>query len=410
MKRCHLAAPGSYDGYDADVLLIGGGLANLVIAWRLAEVRPDLSIVIIERGERLGGNHTWSFHGPDISPAQHAWLAPLVVHAWPRQEVRFPSQSRILETSYHSLVSGHVARLVGDRIGAGVRTGIDAVDVSANAVRLSDQSVVTARLVIDGRGAIAAPALALGYQKFVGLEVETVAPHGQQHPIIMDATVSQGDGYRFVYTLPLSPTRILIEDTYYSDDAGLDDGHLDDSVFAYATERGWQIATVERRERGVLPIALAGDLDAHWRSLDREVAHVGLRAWLFHPTTGYSLPYAVRLADAVAAAPDLTSSSIARLVERHARQVWSEQAVFRLLNRMLFVAAEPHQRVTVMGRFYRLSQPLIERFYAARLTTSDTVRIFTGKPPISIEKALRAMPPSAGWAKVSGATGGRGPA
>ena len=39
---------------------------------------------------------------------------------------------------------------------------------------------------------------------------------------VMDATVEQIDGYRFVYVLPLSATEIFVEDTYYSDGPELD--------------------------------------------------------------------------------------------------------------------------------------------------------------------------------------------
>jgi hypothetical protein len=37
-----------------------------------------------------------------------------------------------------------------------------------------------------------------GFQKFVGFTVRTSVAHGLQHPIIMDATIAQGDGYHGV--------------------------------------------------------------------------------------------------------------------------------------------------------------------------------------------------------------------
>ena len=61
---------------------------------------------------------------------------------------------------------------------------------------------------------------------------------------------------------------------------------------------------------------------------------------------------------------------------------------YRLLNRMLFRAAAPDERYRVMQRFYRLRQPLIERFYAGASTWYDRVRILTGKPPVPIQKAI----------------------
>ncbi len=52
-------------------------------------------------------------------------------------------------------------------------------------------------------------------------------------------------------------------------------------------------------------------------------------------------------------------------------KLWRERAFFRLLNRMLFHAAEPDQSYRVLEHFYRLSPAVISRFYAAQLTNLD---------------------------------------
>ncbi len=76
-----------------DLILVGGGLANGLIAWRLHHARPDLRLLMVEAGAQPGGNHTWSFHQADLTEAQHRWIAPLVSHRWPGYEVRFPARS-----------------------------------------------------------------------------------------------------------------------------------------------------------------------------------------------------------------------------------------------------------------------------------------------------------------------------
>ena len=60
----------------------------------------------------------------------------------------------------------------------------------------------------------------------------------------------------------------------------------------------------------------------------------------------------------------------------------------RLLNRMLFRAAEPEKRYQVLERFYGLNEGLVERFYRNRLTKKDKLRILIGKPPVPVTKAL----------------------
>ena len=157
--------------------------------------------------------------------------------------------------------------------------------------------------------------------------------------------------------------------------------------------RGGRFESVLREEYGVLPIVLAGDCEAFWDEA-QGVAQSGLSAGLFHPTTGYSLPSAVALAEHIAdrftdvtalAAPTLFAT-----VRAHALQRWRAQGFYRLLNRMLFQAAEPTERWRVMQRFYGLGEPLIGRFYAGRSTGLDRLRILTGRPPVPLRAALRA--------------------
>jgi lycopene beta-cyclase len=44
----------------------------------------------------------------------------------------------------------------------------------------------------------------------------------------------------------------------------------------------------------------------------------------------------------------------------------------------------------VFARFYRLPEPLIERFYAGRSTFGDRARILCGRPPLPLTRALGA--------------------
>lgn len=374
----------------ADVVLVGGGLANGLIALRLKTLRPELTVVILERDPRLGGQHTWSHFASDVSPAIADWLEPLIVHRWDGYDVRFPGHTRSLTTRYASITSDRFHDVVAAAVGDGVRCGQAVRAIQADQVTFGDGQVIAAPCVIDGRGPAPSPRLALGWQKFLGQELELTARHGLVRPIIMDATVDQLDGYRFLYTLPLSPTRLLVEDTRYSDGEALDRAALTGDIAAYAAVQGWTIQGVVREEVGVLPIALAGDIDAHWR--DATTAQVGLRAALFHPVTGYSLPDAARLADEIAALPVLTTATVRACVEARSKQRWAERAYYRLLNRMLFRAAEPSRRYVVLERFYRLGQGLIERFYAGRSTLADKARILIGKPPASIAAAVAVLP------------------
>ena len=372
-----------------DLILVGGGLANGLIAWRISQLRPRWHILILEQEALLGGNHTWSFHQADLSDSEHAWLEPLIEHRWAGYRVRFAQLQRDLTGGYASISSERFAKRLHADLGESVRTGQTVTAVEPNRVQLADGQWLEALAVIDGRGPRASEYLALGWQAFLGLEVQLAAPHGLTLPWLMDAQVEQGDGYRFVYVLPLTADRLLIEDTHYVDRPRVDHALLRRHVHDYASSQGWSIERVVREETGALPITLAGDFDAFWREIG-EVPCSGLRAGLFHPTTGYSLPHAVRLADRIASLTELSTSALLHAVRDEAQRQWRAQGYFRLLNRMLFLAGPPAQRWRVMQRFYRLPERLIERFYAGRLTALDKLRIVTGKPPVPMASALRA--------------------
>lgn len=371
-----------------DVILAGAGLANGLIALALAERQPEARILMLDQAPHPSDAHTWSFHTPDLDDHWHRRLAPALRARWSQQEVSFPTHARVLRAGYASADGAGLARLLGQLPQLTLRFNAPITALDAQGVSLGPERI-DAPCVIDGRGASPSRHLVTGYQKFVGIEFETDQPHGVTRPMIMDATVPQLDGYRFLYVLPFSPTRLLVEDTRYSDGASLDDAALFASVTEYARAKGWHGPEV-RRERGVLPITLAQDARAFWEDAAGGAVPVGLRAGLFHPVTGYSLPLAAQVADCVAGTT-LTTQAVYDNLRAFALARAREDRFLRLLNRMLFRGCAPARRHHVLARFYRLPEPLIERFYAGRLTPLDRLRIVTGKPPIPIRDALRCL-------------------
>ncbi len=374
---------------DGAVILVGGGLANALIGLRLAQRYPDLRIIMVEAAPEICGNNTWSFHATDVDAEDYAFLRPVIRTEWPGQQVLFPGFERRLTTGYATITSEKMRAAVHACAAIETKTNAQVKDLGENHVVLADGNRLTARCVIDGRGYMPDPALRVGFQKFVGLELDTREPHGETIPTIMDARVSQLDGYRFFYVLPLTPTCMLVEDTRYSDSPDLDPEAMQPAVRNYAEMRGWTIREEIRLEKGVLPITLALDFDAFWRSEAAGPARVGMRAGLFQPTTGYSLPEAVRMARIISTeCTPLDTATVDDKIRAYARTKFRSQSFMRFLNRMLFFGADPGQRYRVLQRFYTLPQGLIERFYAGQLKGTDKARILTGKPPIPIRNAL----------------------
>jgi len=377
-----------------DVAIVGGGLAGSLIALALRARRPDLDVRLIEGSAVLGGDHVWSFFAADVS-AEDRWLvAPMVSHMWKGHDVAFPAHARSIDGGYYSIKSEDLDRHVRATLPPkSVMTGRRVASLTRSSVVIVGGTRIKAGGVIDARGPADLALLDLGWQKFIGRELELAAPHGQDRPTVMDATVPQIDGYRFVYTLPFGEERMFVEDTYYSDAPDLDVEAIRQRITDYAAAKGWRVERIAREETGVLPVCMGGDLEAYWNSGGRQVAKAGMRAGLFHPTTGYSLPDAVRTATMVAGLSRLDGPSLHDALFDFAKKAWDERGFYRMLNRMLFRAAEPTERYKVLERFYRLDPGLIGRFYAGKSTMMDKARILAGKPPVPIRKAIAAMKP-----------------
>ncbi|HZU62039.1 MAG TPA: lycopene beta-cyclase CrtY [Novosphingobium sp.] len=315
---------------------------------------------------------------------------------WKQYEVRFPRLGRIIHTPYRSLS--------GRRLDAALRESLPADSLLANAcvtrldatsLTLENGRTLTAGVVIDARGASAFPGLTGGWQKFLGQLVRLERPHGITTPMLMDGRVPQRDGFRFQYILPFSADTLFIEETYYTTDPALDAATLRRRIADYLQLSGFAVAELLEEEQGLLPVVARGRLEALRQGLgtDRPEAApaIGLRAGLFHPLTGYSLPAAAETALLVADLPELTPARLHRALRHHTRAHWQRGAYCRMLARMLFGATRGGRRFKVFERFYRLDEGLIERFYAGRLTGRDKLRIVSGKAPVPVSRAIASL-------------------
>lgn len=378
-------------GRDCDVAIVGGGLAGGLIALALAQHRPELAVRLIEAGPAPGGSHRWSWFSSDLSPQGEAMMARFQSTRWDDgYDVRFPRFKRHVPTPYRSLSSDDFAAGLERMLPGGtILANSAAAALDPNGITLASGARIAARAVIDCRGFAQTRHLSGGWQAFFGRHLRTARPHGLKRPLIMDATVGQSDSFRFVYALPLGECELFLEDTYYQATGAVDHEAMERRLDRYAG-RMRLACEVLAVEAGVLPVITGGDFDA-WQNARRihGVARAGAHAGFLHPLTSYTLPFAVETALFVAR--EAGRPELAAMLESQARAHWRATGFYRRLGSMLFGAARPNRRWQMFARFYRQPTPLIERFYAARSTPADRLRIVCGKPPVSPLRALRAL-------------------
>ena len=355
------------------IVILGGGLWGGLLAYFFHLRQPHLEVELYERDERLGGDHTWSFHTSDVDAELWPFIKPLVSHSWDSQAVFFPKLTRELSLGYHSILSGDFDRKL--------RELLPKAQILLGQARepedFGDDCVVFDTRNLKG---ISVP---VGFQNFVGLDVELEAPHGLTRPVIMDAKVEQIDSFRFVYYLPWSATRVLVEDTRYTLQREIAVEEWKEEVLRIIAGKSWRVKSIERVEVGSLPIPF----EPMRSDFEERANRISLRA-IFQDVTGYSIADALRVADVLSRE---SSGEYARALNNYlAGQKWRRR-FYRLLNRLMFKAAPASERYRMLQHFYRLPQPLIERFYAGQTRGWDVMRVFLGKPPVSVWRALRVL-------------------
>jgi len=382
-----------------DHIIVGGGLQGCLLVHAIAYRQPDARVLLIERGEEICGNHTWSFHQSDVPDSSFVWFDPLITHRWPSYAVKFPKAVQQVNIGYATVTSESLReatqRLASmDRsVGGGsvsLRCGQACDILSPTRVQLGAEQI-EAVVVIDCRGRAVSQGLphGSGYQSFIGHEYDMGDSWPAAAPTVMDVFPDQSSGFEFLYELPFGNGRVLLEYTRFNEEPGVDPARAEAAITARLAEVRLTGRTPVRTETGCLPmpytvaparqpVSVAGGYAGGW----------------FHAATGYSMPLALRFAEIVAkSAPDHVDQAVNQAVLEDS----TRRGFTRFLNRLLFCLVKPSDRWKIFRRFYRvLSEEQIARFYAHRFTAADAARIVVGIPPSGLSpfRFIRSFFPS----------------
>lgn len=368
---------------ELEFVLLGAGLANSLLALKLHA--QNRRFIILEKKSQLQSSQTWSFHLSDLNASELTWLRPLISSEWPGYDVKFPNHQRHISLPYASICGSTFFLHIEKSLAKYILTSREVKTLGPTYVELSSGEKFYGRCIIDSRGVTNTPKYPTGFQKFLGLELRFSKGHGLRYPLLMDATVAQKDGFRFIYTLPFDEKTLLVEDTRYSDTASIDPTDFRSEILGYVRTQWGEHFEIIREESTALPIPLD-----HIKP-DNEGVVTGLRGGYFHFTTGYSLSWAVKNAFLISSVSDATTEKVRAVLKVRDQALLSQRQYFLFLNRLLFGAAHPKERINIFSRFYKFPCDFISRFYAGKFTYIDRARLLFGTPPVKISRALKAL-------------------
>jgi lycopene beta-cyclase len=372
----------------ADLVIVGSTLTGCLTALKFRFSHPSLRILLIETGEDLGPNATWTFFETDVTPEALNWLKALTSRSWTEEKIHFSKFDRVISKQMFAIRSEDLHKAVKAALEDGLMLEAKVVKVSENFVVMNGGEVIEGKCLLDARNLDHLPPAGInGFHKSVGYDVKVEVPHGLTSALVMDADCPQLDGFRYFQILPWGDLRLFVREGYFSASNGLNFDRISRSVQSLVERQGFKVASIERQESSVVALPFTGG--AMNLPTGTDLIHIGVRGGFFNSATGNVLPDAVRVAEHLAALPELSTAKARESLMRFRKPVTSRQRFYRLLNRLVFFGSEPMQSHLLFRHLCELPSDTFERFCAGRSTWSDRLRILWRKPPVRFNRAIR---------------------
>ncbi len=379
-----------------DVIIAGAGLAGLSLASMLADhpVLGSKKVLIVDRDDKVANDRTWCFWARPDEPLpgvpEHRWDACVFYASG--FECRFPTEPY----QYRMVRGSDFYRWSRERIAtnpnmAWLKAGIRHIDAETGRVE-TDAGVFTADLVFNSalvnrtvlpetplfeapftqiKGAGEGNHVRL-LQHFKGWLVETATPVFDPSCVtFMDFRIPQDGDTRFVYVLPFSPTRALVEFTVFSPallQADAYDRHLNDYLKKFL---GCSEYRVEETEFGIIPMT-----DAAFPPVSgSRVVNIGTAGGYVKGSSGYAFKRTQRKLRALVDNWAQTGAVHPEVAASPAHFQWFDSILLHVLHKKGDLGGEVFRRM-----FASLSPQTVFRFLDEDSTFAENLSVMATAP------------------------------
>ncbi|MEO0635920.1 MAG: lycopene cyclase family protein [Pseudomonadota bacterium] len=373
---------------DADVLIVGGSLANCLSALWLTENRPNTLIGLVDAAPKLLAGRQWLFFDCSVPRAQYRGLRPYISKRWNSYQLCAGGAGPISGSLAMSLIDGDRMRAAleaAPRIEVLERGHVTAV--ANDAVELGGEDLVSAPLVLDGRPVRNHRSMLLQQAHVCTFEISCATPHGVDVPVLMHFDADEQDQPSYLQILPTNGTSLMVDVVRLSEEQQPDAEAAKASILRYGLRAGIAVSDVRLVRQWSEPFLTGLQAQMFAKFAKRKAVPTGQAALLSHPTTLSPVVAAAELAAAISQLEDISTEAAMPIVAEMMQRYHGQYEYFYQLNQTILEPGSPQFAMELYEHLHGLPESLIERFYRGDCRSRDRLRISMVRTGHSLVKA-----------------------
>ena len=283
-----------------DYIICGGGASGLLLSNALLSDKHfnDKKILVIEKDRKTDNDKTFGFWNDKESD-----LDNIVFKEWEYAEFRDSNSHNSFLLSpykYKMIKSNEFYSYIGNKISKAsnltyLNSTVNEIDQVNNKVKTDDGEFSCSIIFSSIYNEVSFKKYPLLKQHFIGWTIETKNESFDDNKItFMDFSVDQKDEIRFMYILPFSKNKALIEYTLFSSDI-ISDDEYENEIKAYLKKSNILNYSIVEKEKGMIPMTCYPFFEKNTDNYFQ----IGTAGGWSKPSTGYTIKNSIEKIDII---------------------------------------------------------------------------------------------------------------
>ena len=283
-----------------DYIICGGGASGLLLSNALLSDKHfnDKKILVIEKDSKTDNDKTFGFWNDKESV-----LDNIVFKEWEYAEFKDSNSHNSFLLSpykYKMIKSNKFYSYIGNKISKAsnftyLNSTVNEIDQVNNKVKTDDGEFSCSIIFSSIYNEVSFKKYPLLKQHFIGWTIETKNESFDDNKFtFMDFSVDQKDEIRFMYILPFSKNKALIEYTLFSSDI-ISDDEYEKEIKAYLKKSNILNYSIVEKEKGMIPMTCYPFFEKNTDNYFQ----IGTAGGWSKPSTGYTIKNSIEKIDII---------------------------------------------------------------------------------------------------------------